>query len=354
MLRELLLTGAALCVSCMTSACSQAAPTPPPALVYSGAMDGSAGVALDNRYFVDGNDEDNVLRIYDRSAAGAPWLQLDLSPFLEVDPASPETDIEAATRIGNRIYWITSHARNKRGVASPSRQRFFATDIRTNSASASGSASSVPELLPVGKPCKTLLADLLAAPLLQPQAQPQPGGLNLAASAQRLPEEPDGLNIEGLAATPEGHLLIGFRNPLPGGRALIVPLLNPDAVLLEGRPAQFGKAIELDLGGLGIRDIAPWKDQFVIIAGPYNTSGHPQLFTWKGGNTRPSPMTLPSTALEGFTPEALVIYPDKGLSEFELLSDDSSGQKEKGSKRKTKGLEGKFFRGFWVNGISEQ
>jgi hypothetical protein len=46
---------------------------------------------------------------------------------------------------------------------------------------------------------------------------------HLAAAAHRPAEAPDGLNIEGLAATPAGSLLIGFRNPLPGGRALARP-----------------------------------------------------------------------------------------------------------------------------------
>jgi hypothetical protein len=34
---------------------------------------------------------------------------------------------------------------------------------------------------------------------------------------------PGGLNIEGLAATPDGQLLIGFRNPLSEGKALLLP-----------------------------------------------------------------------------------------------------------------------------------
>jgi len=37
-------------------------------------------------------------------------------------------------------------------------------------------------------------------------------------------KSPGGLNIEGLCATPDGQLLIGFRNPIPDGKALIAPL----------------------------------------------------------------------------------------------------------------------------------
>ena len=65
-------------------------------------------------------------------------------------------------------------------------------------------------------------------------------------------EAEGGFNIEGLASTPEGALLIGLRNPLRHGRALLVPLLNPDEVI-EGGRARFGAPVELDLQQRGIR-----------------------------------------------------------------------------------------------------
>ena len=52
------------------------------------------------------------------------------------------------------------------------------------------------------------------------------------------------MNIEGLCPTPEGELLIGFRNPIPGERALIVPLKNPGE-LIEGKPARFGDLLTI-------------------------------------------------------------------------------------------------------------
>ncbi len=71
-------------------------------LVYWGAMDGSAAVAIDSRFFANASDEDSVIRIYPRERGGEPAQAIDLSSFLEVDPLLPETDIEAAARIGNR------------------------------------------------------------------------------------------------------------------------------------------------------------------------------------------------------------------------------------------------------------
>ena len=44
-------------------------------------------------------------------------------------PKEPEADLEGATRIGDDIYWITSHGQNKNGKNRPSRHRLFATAV---------------------------------------------------------------------------------------------------------------------------------------------------------------------------------------------------------------------------------
>jgi len=77
--------------------------------------------------FVVGNDEDCVLWVYRRDLPGPPLHSQDFAPFLQVD--TPETDIEGATRIGERTYWITSHGRNSDGEERTNRQRQFASDI---------------------------------------------------------------------------------------------------------------------------------------------------------------------------------------------------------------------------------
>ncbi|MBK8892095.1 MAG: hypothetical protein IPN75_17800 [Dechloromonas sp.] len=64
-------------------------------------------------------------------------------------------------------------------------------------------------------------------------ADPRFADLRTASEAGKGPEEPGGLNIEGLAATPDKELLIGFRNPLSSNRvasrrkALLVPPQEP-------------------------------------------------------------------------------------------------------------------------------
>src|SRR4029079_6171554 len=97
-----------------------------------------------------------------------------------------------------------------------------------------------------------------------------------------------GTNSEGLAWGPTAarpnQLLIGFRSPIPGGKAIAVSLLNADAVL-AGATAQFGEVAQLDLGGRGIRGMAwsPLHAAVLLIAGPLDDSAGPfRLFRWSG------------------------------------------------------------------------
>src|SRR5262249_36003120 len=144
--------------------------------------------------------------------------------------------------------------------------------------------------------------DLTTAPTLKP--------FNLLAASRLPPKARGALNIEGLSATPDGKLLIGFRNPIPGGRALLVPLENPEEVL-AGRVARFGQPIQLELNGLGIRDLGYWQGKYLIIAGSYTSGGKTRLYTWLGGDF--APKHLKDIDLKGLNPEAVILYPDKGF-----------------------------------------
>ena len=285
---------AAVLVACLASAA--AAQT---AAVYRGPCDASAAAALDAEHFVVGDDEHNILHIY-RQGQPQPVGTVDLSAFLATKNGE-EADIEAATKIGTRIYWITSHARNAKGKARPSRQRFFATDVK------SGNPLT---LMPAGQAYTQLLDDLLASDVLAPY--------RLAAAAERAAEADGGLNIEGLAATPEGTLLIGLRNPLRQGRALLVPLLNPGE-LIDGGRARFAAPIEIDLGQRGIRSIERIGTSYLIAAGPTADSGSFALFRWSGRAGEAATM-LTGIDLHDLRPEALFAIP--GSKRVQLLSDD--------------------------------
>lgn len=283
-------------------AASSAAPAAPE---YFGTCSASAGVFLDVTHFAVANDEDAVLRVY-RRGAPQPVATLEVSRFLELDRKRPEVDLEGATRAGDWVWWMGSHSRTAEGKPAPNRQRLFATRLL---AAAGGGA---PALEPVGRPYLRLLDDLVNAPELQ--------HLPLAAAAARAPES-DGINLEGLAASPDGALWIGFRSPVPQRQAILVPVLNPE-VLLQGGRARFGQPVALDLGGLGVRDLLWAGGRGWIVAGPANGGGGFRLYVWEGPGHAARSVSWNAVLPRRFRPEALLVaHPDKP-DRLLVLSDD--------------------------------
>ncbi|MGZ8940688.1 MAG: DUF3616 domain-containing protein, partial [Limisphaerales bacterium] len=199
--------------------------------VFMRMCSASAGVALSTDVFVAADDESNRLRIYSRAKPGVPINQLELGSFLQIGKGNVETDLEGAAQLGEMVYWITSHARNRDGEARPARQRFFATKI---------SGREQTRLETTGQAYGNLLRDL--------RSEPRFREFGLAEAAGKAPNKKGALNIEGLCARPDGSLLIAFRNPIPKRMALLVPLLNPGELVhsANARP-KFGAAIQLSL-----------------------------------------------------------------------------------------------------------
>jgi hypothetical protein len=288
--------------------------------MYRGICDASGASYLDADHFIVGNDEDNILRIYGRRSPD-PVKSVPLDGFLRLDPKekNPETDIEASARVGDVIYWMGSHGRNTEGKIRWNRQRFFA--VRTSGPNGVGGVT------PAGLPYGNLIRDLLRDRKLE--------GLGLAGAAgmgvkrdQDLAPKRNGLNIEGLSRMPGNRgLMIGFRNPAPAGKALLIPLLNPEAVIFRGEGAVFGDPILLDLGGYAVRSIE-WVDKlgaYLVIAGHVRGGNGFRLYTWSG-NSRDRAVQFPCEtgwmSAEKFTPEAFVAFPESG--EILLISDDGA------------------------------
>jgi len=236
-------------------------------------------VALDHHHFVVANDERDHLVIY-RLGEPDPVGELDLTDYLGGNGPkgrAREADLEGSARVGDLIYWIASHGRDSRGHRQLRRLRFFATRIHEGR-----------PMVPENGVYPDLLRDMLQDPALEFLGlKAAIGGLE-EGTLGPAPEDDAGFNIEGLAATPEGALLIGFRNPRPLGRALILPLLNPLQVVSHHARAEFGRPVLLDLGGQGIRSIEDVPGGYVMIAGPYGPKDPRQgfaLYTWSGGAT---------------------------------------------------------------------
>lgn len=291
---------------------------------YSGMCEASAAVAVDKDHFVVANDEDNVLRLYHvDKPEPAPF---PIGDRLGLKDLEGGIDIEGAAVLDGTAYWITSHSRSKKGKVKPDRLRFFATTVKQvdgkNSIEFIGSSQK-------------LLEDLLE----------QLPTLGLDASKEDnedLAPEELGNNIEGLAAGQNGGLLIGFRNPVPGGKALLVPLENPRDVFAS-KKAKFGVPIRLDLGGLGIRSIERTESgAYLIVAGPSGCGTDFRLFRWSGNADQPEDL---GANLSRLAPEALVLFPER--KEALVLSDDGD-LRVQGKRCQDIPVAQQTFRGRWV------
>ncbi|MBN3034641.1 MAG: DUF3616 domain-containing protein [Bacteroidales bacterium] len=295
-------------VLCMLSACSGMLQQEIDISRYYGMCDASAGVALREDLFVAANDEDNVLRLYRNDQPGNPIRSFDMSSFLASDGKHPEADIEGAAGLGNHIFWITSHGTHRNGKERPSRQQLFATEVHYTQ-------DGTPVITPAGIPYRNLISDLTADPGFEQ--------FGLDEAARRPPTKGGALNIEGLCVTPKGQLLIGLRNPVPNGKALIIPLENPQEVI-AGQNARFGNPLLLPLGGLGIRSMEYFaaRDEYLILAGSYQGEGDFRLFSWSGEQSD-EPVEINGFDAGDLNPEALVIYPGVDQN-IQILSDDGT------------------------------
>jgi hypothetical protein len=297
-------------------------------LIFSGMCDASGAIQLSDRRFAVADDEDNVQRVYDGRSGGAALTAVDLSPALGLQKKPkqgiwPETDLEAGTRIGDRAYWITSHGRSSKGKLRPERLRFFATKVTEDTGAAEVVGNS-----------EGLLEALIRAPQLARFA--------LAEAAELPPKSAGGFNIEGLTAMPDGRLLIGFRNPNPEGKALLVPFANPSQ-FLQGEPARFGEPVLLDLAGRGIRSLSYWHGQYLIAAGHFSNELPSRLYVWDG---KSAARHIAQVVFRDFSPEGF-FAPEDG-AEVMLLSDDGDREIDSEICKKLSDPTRKRFRGAWV------
>lgn len=295
-------------------------------LVFTGTCDASAAIALSGGLFVVANDEDNLLRFYRINQPGKPVQTYNLNRILSGKDKSPEADLEGAARLGSRVFFISSHGNNKEGKLAPARHRLFALELTERDGEVAVQS--------VGKLYTNLVADLARdAKYLR---------YRLAEAAERSPESAGGVNIEGLTGTPEGTLLIGFRSPIPGRRALLVLLLNPNEVI-TGKPPRFGEPILLDLGGLGLRGIGSTAQGYYLLAGPDDGNAQSRLFFWTGGSS--SPRALNEVQFPKINPEGICLLDVGGRSDVLILSDDGS-RKLKGAECKSLPEDERQFRAY--------
>jgi hypothetical protein len=323
--------------SVSTSTKAETAAVKSEVVTFNGMCDASGAVPLDTNHFMIADDEDNVLRVYDAIKGGDPVGNFVLTAeelgFHQLKKIHPKTgklrnfelDIEAATHIGGKTFWITSHALNSKGKQKFERFQFIG--LRRDAERQSWEY--------IGKPYDGLLDALIADPRFAPY--------DLARAATKGAEEVGGLNIEGMTARAEGGVYIGFRNPVPRGRALVITLLNQEKIILGEKP-QFLDPIELDLNGLGVRGMTSSRGQYLIAAGGATEERESVIYRWAGGRSKPVPISLDLPA--DFNPEAFFTPEDR--SRFMVISDDGGRALNGVSCKKLKDPQQKFFRGMWL------
>lgn len=303
----------------------------------TGTSDASTAIPVGGTFFLEADDENQVLRLYDYTKSGLPVTGFDFTNSLGLTQTDGsgvlrEVDLEASTKVGDRIFWLGSQSNSDDGKNRPNRDRVFATDINGTAASTT--------LSYVGR------YDFLKEDIINWDVTNAHGkGANyysLAASAATGvgSKQADGYNIEGLEIAPDNTTAyIAFRAPqvpLSGrANALIVPVTNFTSLISASGggtqgSAQFGAPIELDLGGRGIREIRKnANNQYVIIAGPAGDAGTApndfRLYTWDG-NFSSKPQLRAATFPSSFNPEGIVSIPDNltNTSQIQFVSDDGN------------------------------
>jgi hypothetical protein len=102
-------------------------------VLFEGAFDGSAGSDVGGGFFVGATDEDNKLRLYDVKG-GPPRKTIDLGIDAAIKSALglkkvKECDFEGAAKMGDLIFWIGSHGRDKDANEKKERQILLATKL---------------------------------------------------------------------------------------------------------------------------------------------------------------------------------------------------------------------------------
>lgn len=295
--------------------------------VYKEMCDASAVSFISDNRFVVANDEKNSLRIYDRRNPN-PVAKLKIRGFLKIKKGE-ESDIEGATRIGKQIFWITSHGANRDGEIESSRRHLFATEIFKDGTEF--------KIRLVGKSYINLVDDLISKASLDEQI--------MLSLVQSLPPKKGGFNIEGLATSPTGGLLIALRSPAPKGRSVIIELENPDEVIDKNNKgvARFSKPQFLKLGdGIGIRAIEQAEElgSYFIVSGPVGPE--PDMFRLHRWNMSSGVIQPVEVDLGSLLPEGIAKLPSTS-KKLIIVSDDGS-RKINGKDCKDNGKSNREFR----------
>lgn len=281
-------------LSCVFALLASIAATPAAAFdTHVGMAEASAAAFIGGDRYAVASNESDVLRIY-RLGHPDPVARIDLTGLTGHD----KSDIEGAAVHGDVVYWMASFSlghsdqddvRRELSENRPVKERGKKRRVLVSTRIVTGSDG--PTLTPIGIAKIDLKARLIA----------EAGG--------DLPS----FNIEGLAATPEGALLLGTRS-LTAGLAKVMRLENPDALIAGGADAvpKFGPTASLDLEGRGIRSLERIADRYLIVSGgPEDASKVGwALWWWSGKPGEPAVKWSKQPDLGDLSPEFAIALPN--------------------------------------------
>lgn len=194
----------------------------------------------------------------------------DLFEDLPGRETKDEADIESVDVFGGRLWICGSHCRVRRQAkktqspyldprfrARPSRRLLGAVKLTPDGGDVVPPGHALP-FRGKGSLRRALAGDPFIAPFVD------------------LPSKENGLDIEGMAASKD-KLLLGLRGPVVDSIALVAAVPIGDGLRVNGGSATHF----VDLGGLGVRDLARWGRGVLVLAGPVSAADEPfRLFSW--------------------------------------------------------------------------
>ncbi len=182
--------------------------------IFSGFCEASSIVSSDDGYIVGDNEAEDRLFVFTS----------DLTQLAPRNLSVQVEDIEALATLPEGLLIVGSQGANKRGERRPRRELVLLQGHRAISPDLSGCPACV--------------------------------------AARSLPPKRGGLSVEG-AAHWRGSLWLGLRSPLVEGKALLLRMSGDPRSILE-----VAGMTSLDLDGFGVRELVPWRNGLLVLAGP--------------------------------------------------------------------------------------
>ncbi len=225
-----------------------------------------SAVALSGPWVVFGGDEGRGVQPFRRLGGS----RLEAGKMINLVPSGGELDVEGIACQGSTCYVLGSHALVRKKLDDDKKQESNRKQL--NEVEHEPSRDHLFRF--------TLTADGQAKDVRSLNLRQLLSGDRVLGPFTRIPSKENGLDLEGLALVGD-DLYVGLRGPVLRGN------LTPVIRLQFDRPQAYEVRF-VPLEGLGIRELAPVSDGFLVIAGPVGDAPLPcLLYHWNGRDGLP-------------------------------------------------------------------